>query len=44
MSYHIEAKHVSGPGHVCEICHAFCKTKNALHLHRSRKHKYVPMS
>jgi len=39
LQFHIESKHVDGPGHVCELCHKVCPTKNALNLHRSRHHK-----
>lgn len=39
VQYHIESKHVSSPGHICEFCQKICPTKNALCLHRSRYHK-----
>ena len=39
LKYHIESKHVSSPGHICEFCQKICPTKNALCLHRSRYHK-----
>ena len=41
LQYHIESKHVNSPGHICQICHKVCPTKNALCLHRSRNHKNV---
>ena len=41
LQYHIESKHVSSPGHACEICQKICPTKNALCLHRSRYHKNI---
>ncbi|XP_023320088.1 protein tramtrack, beta isoform isoform X40 [Eurytemora carolleeae] len=37
VMFHVEAKHVTGPGHVCEVCDKFLPTKNALNLHRSHK-------
>lgn len=43
VMFHVEAKHVTGPGHVCEICDKFLPTKNALNLHRSRKHRPTEM-
>jgi len=39
LTYHIESKHVSSPGHICDFCQKMCPTKNALCLHRSRYHK-----
>jgi len=39
LMYHVEAKHVVGPGHECNICLNVLPTKNALNLHRSRKHR-----
>ena len=41
IEFHIEAKHVQSPGHTCEFCQRVLPTKNALNLHRSRKHKPV---
>ena len=43
VMFHVEAKHVTGPGHVCEICDKILPTRNALNLHRSRKHKHSQM-
>jgi len=40
LMFHVEAKHISSPGHLCGICNDILPTKNALNLHRSRKHKY----
>jgi len=37
---HIEVKHVSSGGYYCHHCTKFCKTKNALNLHRSRYKHY----
>lgn len=37
---HIEANHAPTPGYCCSVCNKFCKTKNALLIHRRRyKHK-----
>ena len=38
---HIEAKHVTSAGYTCPICHKFCPSRNAWHLHKSRYHKGV---
>lgn len=38
LMFHVEAKHVNSPGHQCSICLQVLPTKNALNLHRSRKH------
>jgi len=37
---HIESKHVGDTaGHICGICGSFCKSKQALVMHKSRYHR-----
>jgi len=36
MRNHIEVKHVGTPGYYCQHCNKFCRTKNALSIHRTR--------
>ena len=36
MKNHIEVKHVGTAGYYCQQCHKFCRTKNALSIHRTR--------
>ena len=36
---HIEAVHVETPGYCCDICHKFCRTRNALRNHKNLRHK-----
>jgi len=36
MRNHIEVKHVGTPGYYCQQCSKYCKTKNALNIHRTR--------
>jgi len=37
--YHIEAKHVTSDGFQCDLCSAISPTRQALKMHKSRKHK-----
>ena len=37
---HIEVNHMASVGYFCQHCDKFCKTKNALNLHRSRYKHY----
>ena len=39
LTYHVEAKHLEGPGYECDACHKLCRTKNALFIHKSRFHR-----
>ena len=39
IAQHIEAKHITGLTHTCDICGKKVKTKNALRLHKSTHHK-----
>ena len=42
MLNHFESKHMqSGLEYNCDICFTTCPTKNALNVHKSRKHKNV---
>ena len=36
---HIEAKHITGISHTCDICGKVAKTKNALVAHKSVYHR-----
>jgi len=36
MRNHIEVKHVGTPGYYCQQCNKFCRTKNALSIHKTR--------
>ena len=36
MRNHIESKHVFTDGYYCQQCNKFCRTKNALSIHRTR--------
>ena len=36
---HIEAKHVNGMSHTCDLCGKTAKTKNCLASHKSRNHR-----
>jgi hypothetical protein len=38
MRNHIEVHHLPTPGYNCPTCGKFCKTKNALNIHKL-KHK-----
>jgi len=40
MRNHIESQHTSSQGYYCQHCEKFCKTKNALSLHKSRAKHY----
>ncbi|XP_023319955.1 protein tramtrack, beta isoform isoform X24 [Eurytemora carolleeae] len=40
MKDHIEAKHVSGPGIVCQICFRVCPTRKAMKMHIYRSKHY----
>jgi len=40
MRNHIESQHTASPGYYCKQCDKFCKTKNALSLHKSRSQHY----
>lgn len=37
---HIEAKHVVSDGFQCEYCSTLCPTRQALKMHKSRKHRF----
>jgi len=37
---HIESHHMESQGYFCQECNKFCRTKNALSLHRSRYKHY----
>jgi len=37
---HIESQHTTSQGYYCQQCDKFCKTKNALSLHKSRSKHY----
>ena len=39
LLYHVEAKHMEGPGYQCDICQKSCRTKNAMFIHKSRFHR-----
>jgi len=39
LMYHVEAKHMDGPGYACDICNKSCRTKNALLIHKCRFHR-----
>jgi len=41
---HVEANHVQTSGYLCPICHTPCPSKNALKVHKSRKHRTVPFN
>merc|ERR1712129_106334 len=36
---HIEAKHITGVSHICDICGASSKSRNALGMHKLNNHK-----
>jgi len=38
-SQHIESRHISSEGNVCEICFKNCPTRNALRVHKFRNHR-----
>ena len=40
MRNHIEVHHMTSQGYYCQHCDKFCRTKNALSLHRSRYKHY----
>jgi len=40
MRNHIESQHTASQGYFCHHCDKFCKTKNALSLHKSRSKHY----
>jgi len=40
MRNHIESQHMESQGYYCQHCSKFCKTKNALSLHKSRAKHY----
>jgi len=35
---HVESKHMLGAGYNCQVCHKFCKSRNALRTHKARYH------
>jgi len=41
---HVEANHVQTSGYLCPICQTPCPSKNALKVHKSRKHRIVPFN
>ena len=36
---HIEANHITGVIHTCDICKKICRSRNALYTHRYEKHR-----
>ena len=36
---HIEAKHITGVTHACDVCETKCKTRNSLRNHKSAMHR-----
>ena len=36
---HIEAKHITGVTHACDVCETICKTRNSLRNHKSAMHR-----
>ena len=36
---HIEANHITGVSHTCDICGKICKTRNSLNVHKSTDHR-----
>jgi len=41
VKYHIESKHIESPGHICQHCNNFFRSRNALNTHLSTKHKQI---
>ena len=39
MSRHIEAHHITGVSHACDICGASSRSKHGLENHKQRNHK-----
>ena len=39
VQWHIEAKHITGVTHACDVCETKCKTRNSLRNHRSAMHR-----
>ena len=38
MPRHIEAYHIAGVSHACDICGKVSRSRNALNMHKSREH------
>ena len=38
VSRHIEANHITGVSHTCEICGSVSRSRNALNMHKKRNH------
>ena len=36
---HIESNHITGITHTCDICKKTCRSRNALYVHNSNKHR-----
>ena len=39
MPSHIEANHISGVSHACDICGKFSRSRDAIRMHKNRAHK-----